>query len=128
MLTSEILGFKKGAVRHRHMASLTMSQPARTSICGVLWLAAFILALTVFLVRYIPTLREAQILRAEKYQSDEQLRKEEAKYNYQLARQQGLTNDSRVVERVIREKLNLAKLGETVFRFEQGSSPPPRNP
>ena len=106
-----------------------MSQPARTSIRGVLWLAAFILALTAFLVTYIPRLREAQNLRTEKYKLDEQLREQEAEYKRQLARQHALTNDPREVERVAREKLKLLKPGETVFRFEQGNSaPPPRNP
>jgi len=106
-----------------------MSQPAQTSIRSVLWLAAFILALTVFLVTYIPRLREAQNLRTEKYKLDEQLREQEAEHNRQLARQQALTNDPREVERAAREKLKLAKPGETVFRFEQGNNtPPPRNP
>ncbi|OHE75080.1 MAG: hypothetical protein A2107_13810 [Verrucomicrobia bacterium GWF2_62_7] len=106
-----------------------MSQPARTSIRGVIWLALFILALTAFLVTYIPRLREAQHLRVEKYKLDEQLREQEAEHNRQLARQQALTNDPREVERAAREKLKLAKPGETVFRFEQGNNaPPPRNP
>ena len=106
-----------------------MSQSVRTSTRGVIWLALFILALTVFLVTYVPKLREAQNLRAEKYRLDEQLREQEAEYNRQLARQQALTNDPREVERVAREKLKLVKPGETVFRFEQGNSAPQqRNP
>ena len=106
-----------------------MSQSARTSTRGVIWLALFILALTAFLVTYIPRLREAQNLRVEKYKLDELLRDQEAEYNRLLARRQALTNDPREVERVTREKLKLAKPGETVFRFEQGNPPPaPRNP
>jgi cell division protein FtsB len=106
-----------------------MSQPARSSLRGVLWLAAIILALTAFVVTYVPRLREAQNLRTEKYKGEEQERAEVTTNNVLRARAQALTNDPREVERAAREKLNLAKPGETVFRFDQGSSAsPPRNP
>jgi cell division protein FtsB len=106
-----------------------MTQPARSSTKAAIWLAAFILALAAFLVTYVPKLQEAQRLRVEKYKLDEQLREQEAEYNRLVARRQALTNDPREVERVTREKLNMAKPGETVFRFEpESSAPPPRNP
>ena len=106
-----------------------MTQPAHSSTKAAIWLAAFILALAAFLVTYVPKLREAQSLRVEKYKTDEQLRELEAENSRLLVRRQALTNDPREVERVARERLNLAKPGETIFRFPQeNSTSPVRNP
>ena len=96
-----------------------MSAPAQRTGNGLIWTAVVVLLIAGFVAAYIPKLRDARNLRLEKYKLNQQIAEQEQEYRRLVDRQQALRNDPATVSRTLREKLGLARPGETVYRFEQ---------
>ncbi len=103
-----------------------MSQSPHRPANALIWAAIIVLLLAGFMATYLPKLREAKSLRTEKYRLDQQLHEQELESRRLRAKQEALRNDPKAVERTAREKLGVAKPGETIFRFEPENNAPPR--
>jgi cell division protein FtsB len=72
-------------------------------------------------VWYLPTIRRNERMRKDNLTLDQQIEKEQ-----ELGRKLKAANDAqkdpRTVERLVREKLNYAKPGETVVRFQASTT------
>ena len=78
---------------------------------------AGVVALGVALM-FLPLLRERRSLQQEAMRLDREIARQEALERKQKAESEGLRSDPEFVERTARDKLNLARPDETIFRFE----------
>lgn len=85
---------------------------------------AGVVALGVALM-FLPLLQQRRALQEEAYRLDRDIARQEAVERKQKAEIEALRTDPTFVERVAREKLNLARPDETVFRFEPRPVAPP---
>ena len=88
-------------------------------------LLMFIAAVLLVWVWYLPLIRQNQAMRTHKLKLEEQIRKEEELNRQKKAAIEALRNDPAAVERLAREKLGLAKPGETIIHFEAPLTNPP---
>jgi cell division protein FtsB len=86
-----------------------------TRLVALLLLAA---ALMLVALWYLPLIRQNQAMREELLRLDAELRLEEERAHRKKAAIDALRNDPKAVERLAREKLGLARPGETVVHFE----------
>lgn len=100
-----------------------------TGIWGKLTKAVIFLliiaALLAVAVWYLPLIKQNERMRAEILRLKEEVAKEETTAARRKLAIEALRNDPETVERYAREKLSLAKQGETVIRFEE---PDPNRP
>ncbi len=78
---------------------------------------AGVVALGVALM-FLPLLHQRRALQEEADRLDRELARQESMEREQLAEIEALRDDPLFVEKTAREKLNLARPGETIFRFE----------
>jgi len=76
---------------------------------------AVVLAIAIW---YLPLIRENETMRKEDLRLEKELNKAEESVRQKKAAVEALRNDPKAVERLAREKLGLAKPGETVVHFE----------
>ncbi len=84
-----------------------------------------IAALLAVAVWYLPLIKQNERMRAEILRLEGEVTKEKKIAMRRKVNIEALRNDPETVERYAREKLGLAKLGETVIRFED---PDPERP
>ena len=84
-----------------------------------------IAALLAVAVWYLPLIKQNERMRAEILRLEGEVTKEEKVAMRQGGRIEALLKDPETVERYAREKLGLAKNGETIFRFEEPDSEQP---
>ena len=84
-----------------------------------------IAALLAVAVWYLPLIKQNERMRAEILRLEDEVAKEEKIAMRRKVNIEALRNDPETVERYAREKLGLAKPGETVIRFEE---PDPERP
>ena len=84
-----------------------------------------IAALLAVAVWYLPLIKQNERMRAEILRLEEEVTTEEEVAIRRKVAIEALRNDPETVERYAREKLGLAKAGETVIRFEK---PDPDSP
>lgn len=80
------------------------------------------------MVWYLPLIRQNQTMRQQLLRLEAEKLKEEEKLHQRKAAVQALRHDAKTVERVARERLGLARTGETVVHFESSvvaTNPPP---
>jgi cell division protein FtsB len=77
-------------------------------------------------VMFLPLIHERLAMQAESDRLDQEIARQETLEKKQKTEIEGLRTDASFVERTARDKLNLAKPGETIFRFEPAPAPPPR--
>jgi cell division protein FtsB len=82
-------------------------------------------AMVAVAVWYLPLIKQNERLRQEIFRLEGETVKQEEMARRNKASIEALRNDPKTVERFAREKLGLAKPGETVIRFEE---PEPREP
>ena len=70
-------------------------------------------------VWYLPLIRQNEAMRKEVLRLDGEVAKEAETRKHLNASVDALNNDSKAVERLVRESMGLAKPGETVIRFEE---------
>lgn len=75
------------------------------------------------LLSYVPLIQQNERMRQELQRLEGELEKQQQIEQQLLQAIDAMSNDRRTVERMAREKLGLAKEGETVIRFEE----PPTN-
>ena len=68
---------------------------------------------------FLPLLRQRHVMQQEMLRLDQEIAKQEQMEKQQKAEMDALKTDSTYLERTAREKLNLARPNETIFRFEQ---------
>ncbi len=85
----------------------------------------FIGGLLLVAVWYLPLIRHNERMRKEILRLDGEIQKSEETAKQLKASIDALRNDPRAVERLAREKLGYAKVGETVIRFEEPATNPP---
>ena len=73
---------------------------------------------------FVPLLHQRRAMQEELQRLDQELARQEATEKKQKAEIDALSTDAGFVERTARDKLNLARPNETLFRFEP--APPPR--
>ncbi len=78
-------------------------------------------------VSYLPLVRENERLRQEELRLADQIRKQDDILRQKQAAIEALRNDPGTIERLAREKLGLAKPGETVIHFEAATNPLPES-
>ena len=78
-----------------------------------------IAALIAVAVWYLPLIKQNERMRTEILRLDEEVAVQEEIAHRRKIQIEAMRNDPRTVERYAREKLGLAKVGETVFRFEE---------
>ena len=78
-----------------------------------------IAALLAVAVWYLPLIKQNERMRSEVLRLQEELTTEEEAARQIKVQIEALRNDPETVERYAREKLGLARPGETVIRFEQ---------
>ncbi|MSU41203.1 MAG: hypothetical protein EXS22_07365 [Pedosphaera sp.] len=78
-----------------------------------------IAALMAVAVWYLPLIKQNERMRHEILRMDTQIQREDETVRAHKVAVEALRNDPLTVERQVREKLGLAKVGETVFRFEE---------
>ena len=78
-----------------------------------------IAALLAVAVWYLPLIKQNERMRSEVLRLQEELTTEEETARQIKVQIEALRNDPETVERYAREKLGLARPGETVIRFEQ---------
>lgn len=76
-------------------------------------------ALMAVAVWYLPLIRQNERMRQEILRMDAQVQVEEDALRQQKQAVEVLRTDPLTVERQVRERLGLARAGETVFRFEE---------
>tara|TARA_B100001175_G_scaffold281555_1_gene260003 strand:- start:407 stop:802 length:396 start_codon:yes stop_codon:yes gene_type:complete len=84
-----------------------------------------IAALIAVAVWYLPLIKQNERMRAEILRLEQEVAAEEQTADRRKLAIEAMRNDSETVERYAREKLGLAKTGETVIRFEE---PDPHRP
>lgn len=84
-----------------------------------------IAALIAVAVWYLPLIKQNERMRAEILRLEQEVAAEEQTADRRKLAIEAMRNDSETVERYAREKLGLAKIGETVIRFEE---PDPHRP
>ena len=84
-----------------------------------------IAALIAVAVWYLPLIKQNERMRAEILRLEQEVAAEEQTADRRKLAIEAMRNDSKTVERYAREKLGLAKIGETVIRFEE---PDPHRP
>ena len=84
-----------------------------------------IAALLAVAVWYLPLIKQNERMRSEVLRLQEELTTEEETARQIKVQIEALRNDPETVERYAREKLGLARAGETVIRFEQPNSNAP---
>ena len=67
---------------------------------------------------FLPLLRQRHVMQQEILRLDTELAKQEQIEKQQKSEMETLKSDSTYLERTAREKLNLARPNETIFRFE----------
>ena len=92
-----------------------------TRIVIFLLLVAGVLAVIIW---YLPLIKHNEALRKKNFSLATQIKHEEERSRRIDAAIKALRTDPKAVERLAREKLGYAKVGETVIRFEE----PPANP
>ncbi len=80
---------------------------------------------------FLPLLKQGRDMQQELLRLDREIAKQEARERQQQTEIEALKTDPSFVERTARDKLNLARPSETIFRFEQPPVPatsqvPPR--
>ena len=78
-----------------------------------------IAALIAVAVWYLPLIKQNERMRTEILRLDGEVVVQEEIAHRRKIQIEAMRNDPRTVERYAREKLGLAKVGETVFRFEE---------
>jgi len=78
----------------------------------------FIAGVLLVAVWYLPLIRHNERMRQETFRLDQQIQKQEELSKQLRASIDALRSDPRAVERLARERLGYAKVGETVIRFE----------
>tara|TARA_B100000287_G_scaffold263400_1_gene247860 strand:+ start:268 stop:591 length:324 start_codon:yes stop_codon:yes gene_type:complete len=78
-----------------------------------------IAALIAVAVWYLPLIKQNERMRTEILRLDGEIAVQEEIAHRRKIQIEAMRNDPRTVERYAREKLGLAKVGETVFRFEE---------
>ena len=78
-----------------------------------------IAALIAVAVWYLPLIKQNERMRTEILRLDGEVAVQEEIAHRRKIQIEAMRNDPRTVERYAREKLGLAKAGETVFRFEE---------
>lgn len=73
-------------------------------------------------VWYLPLINQNRAMREQLLRLDSEVRKEEDKAHQKRVALEALRTDPQAVERLAREKLGLAKPGETVIHFEAPST------
>ena len=84
-----------------------------------------IAALIAVAVWYLPLIKQNERMRAEILRLEQEVAAEEQTAERRKLAIEAMRNDPETVERYAREKLGLAKIGETVIRFEE---PDPHRP
>ena len=84
-----------------------------------------IAALIAVAVWYLPLIKQNERMRAEILRLEQEVAAEEQTAERRKLAIEAMRNDPETVERYAREKLGLAKAGETVIRFEE---PAPHRP
>ena len=84
-----------------------------------------IAALIAVAVWYLPLIKQNERMRAETLRLEQEVAAEEQTAERRKLAIEAMRNDPETVERYAREKLGLAKAGETVIRFEE---PDPHRP
>ena len=84
-----------------------------------------IAALIAVAVWYLPLIKQNERMRAEILRLEQEVAAEEQTAERRKLAIEAMRNDPKTVERYAREKLGLAKSGETVIRFEE---PDPHRP
>tara|TARA_Y100000589_G_scaffold158354_1_gene150759 strand:+ start:718 stop:1041 length:324 start_codon:yes stop_codon:yes gene_type:complete len=82
----------------------------------------FLLIIAAFIavaVWYLPLIKQNERMRTEILRLDGEVAVQEEIAHRRKIQIEAMRNDPRTVERYAREKLGLAKVGETVFRFEE---------
>jgi len=96
-----------------------------TQVVVVLLVAAVLVGVGFW---YVPLIRQNERMRKEVARLDSEIAREQARERELDERIHSITRDPRAVERLAREKLNLSRPGETIFRFEDlagnASTPP----
>ncbi len=77
---------------------------------------------------YVPLIRQNERMRKEVARLDSEIAREQARERELDERIRSITKDPRTVERLSREKLNLSKPGETIFRFDDPATAPQGSP
>jgi len=70
-------------------------------------------------VWYLPLIRQNENMRKEALRLDGEIQKEEDQLHQKKASIEALRSDPKTVERLARERLGLARSGETVIHFEE---------
>ncbi len=83
----------------------------------VLLVTAIVAVIFGLVTIFTPAVRRYRNYRAERDRLESAIREEEELYPILMRRIDALQNDPAEVERVAREKLGLARPGETIFRF-----------
>ena len=84
-----------------------------------------IAALLAVAVWYLPLIKQNERMRADILRLEQEVKREETLAQRRRLAIDAMHNDPETVERYAREKLGLAKAGETVIRFEE---PDPNRP
>ena len=95
-----------------------------SKVVVLLIMAAAVVAVSIW---YAPVIERNERMRKEIFRLDTQIQKEDAAGRQLKASIEALSRDPKTLERQVREGLGYAKPGETVFRFEAGSSNTPRS-
>ena len=82
-----------------------------------------IAALIAVAVWYLPLIKQNERMRAEILRLEQEVAAEEQTAERRKLAIEAMRNDPETVERYAREKLGLAKAGETVIRFEEPTPP-----
>ena len=90
-----------------------------------IWDKPTIAALLAVAVWYLPLIKQNERMRSEVLRLQEELATKEETARQIKVQIEALRNDPETVERYAREKLGLARAGETVIRFEQPNSNAP---
>ena len=78
-----------------------------------------IAALIAVAVWYLPLIKQNERMRAEILRLEEKVSAQEKIAQRRKLQIEAMRNDPETVERYVREKLGLAKIGETIIRFEE---------
>ena len=93
-----------------------------TTAVKLLFIVASLLAVAVW---YLPVIKQNERMRSEILRLQQNVATEEETARQIKVQIEALRNDPETVERYAREKLGLARAGETVIRFEQPNSNAP---
>ena len=93
-----------------------------TTAVKLLFIVASLLAVAVW---YLPVIKQNERMRSEILRLQQNVATEEETARQIKVQIEALRNDPETVERYAREKLGLARAGETVIRFEQPGSNAP---